>query len=306
MYLGIDFLIDPELKLYVSEVNVGLPGGAQEYERVHLVRQGRPSGIFAKIEETSLRVHGKSFRDYLASLPFLESLKSLKIWMDGQGSFPASFHPALRLEDKWVQAQILNSHVPLPETMIFDPRDPAAADSFLTRRQKSVIKRRLGRGGRNFRIMEGPLLRDPVALGAVGQNFLLQEYIESKVGRYTFSIRALAFAGEFMCMYANLSTRAHSNHGILAYISPGDRLKLEEADFQTESFNQRSWEAGLWFGPPENEPGYLRHNLYEDEAARTALILPAVLYQALTVMAVKIERLYEGFDFSALPPACFE
>ena len=52
MYLGIDFLISSELKPYVIEVNVGLPGGAQEYHLTHLVHFGRPSDIFNRIEET--------------------------------------------------------------------------------------------------------------------------------------------------------------------------------------------------------------------------------------------------------------
>ncbi len=70
MYLGIDFLISSEHKPYVSEVNVGLPGGAQEYHLTHLVHFGKPSDIFTRIEETSKRVYGKTFKDYL-SFPFL-------------------------------------------------------------------------------------------------------------------------------------------------------------------------------------------------------------------------------------------
>ncbi len=37
----------------VIEVNVGLPGGAEEYDRAHRVFCGGPSGVFAAIEETS-------------------------------------------------------------------------------------------------------------------------------------------------------------------------------------------------------------------------------------------------------------
>jgi len=56
MYLRIDFLISTELKQYVIEVDVALPGGAQEYHLTHLVHFGRPSDIFDRIEETSHRV----------------------------------------------------------------------------------------------------------------------------------------------------------------------------------------------------------------------------------------------------------
>jgi hypothetical protein len=65
MYLGIDFLISPQLQPYVVEVNVGLPGGAQEYHLTHLVHFGKPSDIFRQIEGTSQRVYGKTFKDYL-------------------------------------------------------------------------------------------------------------------------------------------------------------------------------------------------------------------------------------------------
>jgi hypothetical protein len=79
MYLGIDFLITSELKLYLIEVNVGLPGGAHEYHLTHLVRFGKPSDIFRRIDWTTRKVYGKTFRDYLDSLPFIESLKPFKI-----------------------------------------------------------------------------------------------------------------------------------------------------------------------------------------------------------------------------------
>ncbi len=61
MYLGIDFLITPELKLYLVEVNVGLPGGAHEYHLTHGVHFGKPSDIFQRIESTSQKIYGKTF-----------------------------------------------------------------------------------------------------------------------------------------------------------------------------------------------------------------------------------------------------
>jgi len=302
MYLGIDFLISPELKPYVVEVNVGLPGGAQEYHFTHMVYLGRPSDIFTKIEETSLRVYKKRFKTYLHSLPFIESLKPFKIWMDGEGPFPTTFHPGLRLEDKWVQYQLVKSIAPMPETMIFDPQDLSAAEAFLKRKGRVVLKRRVGRGGRIFRIITEP---DQLLKTETGNHlYLLQEYVESKIDSYVFSIRAVAFGGEFTCMYANLSTRSHSNHGILTYVSQGVHFRLGDGEFKTEFFNQKSWEAEIWFG--DNDPSYLKRNLYEDEVAKTAFFLPEELYKAIEEFSIRIERFYEALDFSTLSKACFE
>lgn len=302
MYLGIDYLITHELKSYVIEVNVGLPGGAQEYYLTHLVQFGEASDIFTRIEETSLRVYKKTFRDYLHSLPFIESLKPFKIWMDGEGPFPNTFHPGLRLEDKWIQYQLIKAIAPMPETIVFDPLDLAGAEQFLKRKGKLVLKRRVGRGGRNFGVITEPFSLATVQTG--GYPSLLQEYIQSAIDGYIFSIRSVAFGGEFMCMYANLSTRSFSNHGILTFVSEGDYFGLAEKEFRSQFFNQKSWEAEIWFG--ENEPPYLRHNLYEDEVARTTFHLPEPLFTTIKELSVKIERLYEGLDFSNLPEACFE
>lgn len=302
MYLGIDFLISHNLKPYVVEVNVGLPGGAQEYHLAHWVRFGRPSDIFARIEETSLKVYGKRFKDYLYSLPFIGSLKPFKIWMDGEGPFPTLFHPGLRLEDKWIQYQLIKSIAPVPEAMIFDPENLAGAEAFLKRKGRVVLKRRLGRGGKGFK-----MVADPVSLSTLdteNRPYVVQEHIESKIDGYVFSIRAVAFGGEFMCMYGNLSTRSHSNHGILTYIGEGDHFGLADREFDTEFFCQKSWEAEIWFG--ENDPPYLRHNLYEDEVAKTTLNLQAPLYSLIQEISLRIERFYEGLELSSLSEACFE
>ncbi len=303
MYLGFDFLIGAEQNLYLSEVNVGLPGGASEYDRTHLVYLGEPSDIFRRIESTSRRVYGKTFKAYIDSLPFIGSLKPFKIWMDGMGPYPKTFHPGLRLEDKWIQYQLLKEIAPMPETMIPDPEDKIGVSRFLERKKKIVLKRRVGRGGKGLKIIQDPweFLRQPL----LPRDYLLQEYVESKVDGYSLSIRAVAFGGEFMCMYANLSPkRVTSNHGILTFVSNGSPFGLKEREFGTESFNQRSWEAEIWFGG--EEPHYLRYNLYEDEVARTALLLPDPFWRVIVELSVKIERLYDGLDLESLPPACFE
>ena len=301
MYLGIDFLISPEQQPYVVEVNVGLPGGAQEYHLTHLVHFGKPSDIFNRIEETSERVYGMAFRNYLHSLPHIRSLKPFKIWMDGKGPFPDAFHPGLRLEDKWIQYQLIKPIAPVPETVAFTLR--------ICQRQRSSSgngkrgpQTAFGRGGRNFKI-----LYDPQALSSIdteGHACLLQQYIESRVNGYTFSIRSVAFAGEFICMYANLSTRSYSNHGFLTFVSEGESFGLSEREFKTEFFSQKSWEAEIWFG--KETPAYLKHNLYEDEVARTTLHLPEPILRTIKELSVKIERVYEGLDFASLPRACFE
>jgi hypothetical protein len=302
MYIGIDFLITSELKLYLVEVNVGLPGGAHEYHLTHLVHFGKPSDIFGRIEGTSRKVYGKAFKDYLHSLPFIEALKPFKIWMDGMGPFPETFHPGLRLEDKWNQYQLLKSIAPMPETTALDPEDWVGATRFIERKRKAVLKRRLGRGGRDLQVISEP--SSLCKLDPIPHHFLLQEHVESKIDGYSLSIRSVAFGGDFMCMYANLSPRSTSNHGILTFISPGNPFGLSEKHFKTELFNQRSWEAEIWFG--ENEPQYLRHNLYEEEVAKATLIIPEPLLRTIKELSVKIERLYDGLDLFALPKACFE
>jgi hypothetical protein len=302
MYLGIDFLVSPDLRPYAVEVNVGLPGGAQEHDLTCLVRTGRRSGVFQKIEEISREVYGKPFREYLYSLPWLESLKPFKLWLDGQGPFPRAIHPALRLEDKWVQYLILSPLFPMPETRLFDPANRAEAERFLAQKRRLVGKRRLGRGGRDFRLIDRP--EDLATMTPGDYGHLLQERVDSRVGLYVFSVRSVAFAGRHVCLYANLASRAYSNHGILAYIDSGDRLMLSEEEFVTRTFNQRSWEAEIWFG--QGEPAYLRHNLYEDEVATAAVVLPAGVLASIQEISVRIERFYESLDFAALPAAFFE
>ncbi len=302
MYIGIDFLITSGLKLYLAEVNVGLPGGAHEYHLTHLVHFGKPSDIFRRIESTSRKVYGKTFKDYLHSLPFIEALKPFKTWMDGMGPFPKTFHPGLRLEDKWNQYQLLKSIAPMPETMVLGPEDVAGASRFIERQKKVVLKHRVGRGGRDLQIISEP--SSFWKLNLISNHYLLQEYVESKIDGYSLSVRSVAFGGEFMCMYANLSPRSTSNHGILTFVSSGNPFGLSAKSFKTESFNQKSWEAEIWFG--ENEPQYLRHNLYEEEVAKATLIIPEPLLGTIKELSVKIERLYDGLDLFSLPRGCFE
>ena len=141
-------------------------------------------------------------------------------------------------------------------------------------------------------------------LNLVPNPYLLQEYVESKTNGWSLSVRSVVFGGEFMCMYANLAARPVSNHGILTFISPGNPFGLSEQHFKTEIFNQKSWEAEIWFG--ESEPGYLRHNLYEEEVARTTLLIPEPLVDKIKEFSIKVEKIYEGLDLYSLQRACFE
>jgi hypothetical protein len=232
----------------------------------------------------------------------LDSLKQFKIWMDGQGPFPAAVHPALRLEDKWVQYQVLNTLVPMPETAIFDKSALGKAEAMLEKWGRLALKRRLGRGGRDFRVI-GDL--DGLRQAVVSFHALiLQRYIDSRVNGYTLSVRAVAFGGEFVCMYANLARRAYSNHGVLAFVSEGKAFGLRNPEFSSERFDEKSWEANIWFGG--SEPDYLRHNLYEDEVGKTSLLLPHSLLFLIKQLAIKIERFYEGLNFVSLPVSWFE
>ena len=302
MYLGIDFLVAPDLRPYVVEVNVGLPGGAQEYDLTCQVRKGKPSGVFQTIEEVSREVYGMPFAAFLHSLPWMESLKSLKLWIDGEGPFPRTLHPALRLEDKWVQYQILSPLVTMPETMPFMPENRTEIERFIAQKGGLVGKRRLGRGGKGFKLIPRP--EDLDAEAGRDYGWILQEWVDSRVGPYVFSIRSVAFGGRHICSYANLARRDFSNHGILACVEPGERLGLSADGIDTRHYDQKSWEAEIWFD--KGEPAYLHHTLYEDEVATAALLLPAKVIASIKETSVRIERFYESLDVAALPRAFFE
>ena len=301
MYLGIDFLIGSGLRPFVVDVNIGLPGGAQEYDRTFLVRAGVRSGIFEDIEAISRACYGKPFRGYLDSLPFLPALKAFKLWADGEGLLPAVIPPVLRLEDKWVQYRVLKGRVPMPATVLFDAAHQAAARSLLERCGSLVVKRRTGRGGRGFGIVREPreLRRRPDPAWPM----ILQEHVDSRVDGHVFSLRALAFAGRFLCAYASLARSAPSNHGVLAYVEPGNRFGLTDRAFETVSFHERSWEAGLGFG--DTTPACLGHSLYEDTVGRTSLVLPESLWTEIRAAALEIEHIYDTLAPASLPRAFF-
>jgi len=299
MYLGIEFLITPELKLYLAGVNVGLPQGAHQYHLAHLVHFGKPSDIFRRIEWTSRKVYGKTFKDYIYSLPFIESLRSFEIWMDGEGPFPKTSHPGLRLLDKWNQYQLIKAIAPMPETMALDLEDLVGTDRFIERKKKVVLKRRIGKDEEELQVISEPSAL--WKLNLIPHHYLLQEYVERKIDGYCLLIRSIVFGGEFMCMVANLSSESPP---ISTFISSGSPFGLSNRNFNTESFNHKSWEAEIWFG--ENAPQDRRCNPGEELVAKTTLILPEPFSRTIKELSVKVERLYDGFDLFALPKACFE
>jgi hypothetical protein len=300
MYLAIDFLITPELKLYLADVNVGLPQGAHQYHLAHLVHFGKPSDIFRRIEWTSRKIYGKTFKDYIHSLPFIESLKRT----EGAGPFQKTFHPGLRLLDKWNQYQLIKAIAPMPETIALDLEDLVGADRFIERKKKVVLKRRVGKDEGGLQVISEPSAL--WKLNLIAHHYLLEEYVESKINGYCLLIRSVVFGGEFMCMVANLATTSTSTspHGILAFISSGNPFGLSERNFRTESFNQKSWESEIWSA--ENEFQDQRDNPDEELVAKATLVLPEPFSRTIKELSVRVERLYDGLDLSALPKACFE
>ncbi len=119
--------------------------------------------------------------------------------MDGMGPFPNTFHPGLRLEDKWVQYQLLHPIFPVPETRCFDLSDLMEAEGFLEKKSVLVLKRRVGRVGRGLHKIYHP--EELFRLTSEDQSYLLQEYIESSVDGFHFSIRSVvSVAVLFACM----------------------------------------------------------------------------------------------------------
>ena len=302
MYLGIDFLVDLERRPFVVDVNIGLPGGATEIDRIHRVRHGRPSDIFSQIETASRAVYGLPFSSYLESLSFLESLKPFKLWIDGYGGRPEVIPSALRLEDKWVQYQVLRDIAPLPATEPFRPGGEKTAEAFLARFRPAVLKRRLGRGGRGFKIVR--TLGDLAGHNGQDDPRLLQAYVESRLEGYVFSVRVLAFGGRCLGMHACLAAADISSDGILAEVVTGPRFALDGLVRETVHFDEKTWEAELWFHG--DTPDYLHTNLYEDDIAMASVVVPDGFAKEISGIAIRIERTYDASDFSRLPRACFE
>ena len=307
MYLGIDYLLDESGSLYISEVNTGLPGGAREYDLIHRIRFNKPSGIFDRIEAISEKKFSRSFTRYIRGLPYYNELKALKIWMDGMGPLPSIIPEMLRLEDKWVQYRLLAGKYPLVYSRLYDPEK---IDEYIADIEKYggiVLKRRLGRGGAGFIKIESfsglkGLLNANLSRGFYMVQPLISSRLRIRDKYFRLSIRAMVFAGEFLCMFANISSRITSNHGIRFHINPCDSIGVENEYFRVIEITEKAWEADVFYeGEP---PGYLYHNLYEEEISDSFLNLPEKIHSDIIEISVSIGNLYSSLDIDDLP-ACF-
>lgn len=307
MYIGIDFLIDKDKNIYLSEVNTGLPGGAREYDLICRTIFGEPSDVFNTIERISREAFKKPFKNYLRELPYFNDLKTLKIWMDGKGSIPQKpFSKFLRLEDKWVQYLILKDYFPVIPSELFTFDNKNNYEKLLYEGREFILKRRLGRGGAGFIELKNLSQLDSVLnMKLTPGHYLIQPFIDSNVtsGKkiYKMSIRVIVFAKKFICMFANLSSRPTSNHGIRFYINPSNIFGLKDNDFTTVHINEKAWEGEIFYG--KNIPPHLYHNLYEEEIAETMLYLPKTLYKKIKETAVSVGYYYFNLDPETLP-AC--
>ncbi len=297
MYIGADFLIDKDSRLYLSEVNTGIPAGAQEYDFVFRTKFGKSSAVFQRIEYLARRYFGKTFREYMQSLPFMEDLRVLKIWMDGKGPFPVEPDKALRLEDKWIQYLILSERYPVIPTEIFLLEKEKKIIKLLSGGNPVVFKKRYGRGGKGFVLIKEP--EEFKSANLVENGYIMQPYVESIIGSYALSIRAASFMGHFICMFGSLSQKSTSNHGIRFFISPGDGLRIANEDFKIKKIVQKSWEADIFY--KGDIPDYLYHDVYEERIAKADLIIPEGLYRDIQRISASVSELYRDMDFDSLP-----
>lgn len=302
MYIGADFLIDQDLNLYLSEVNTGVPGGAQEYDFVYRAKHGKPSGVFDRVNSLSMKRFRKNFYDYIHGLSYMDDLRILKVWMDGKGPLPKNPSSALRLEDKWIQYLLLSSDYPMIPTQIYDPENENELQHLWDKGKPIVLKQRLTRGGQGFLQIEN--ISKLRALRLKKNTYIAQPFVNSQVLSYKLSVRAVAFLGEFICMFANLSPRLTSNHGFRFYLSPGDDLKVTDENFKTKRIVQKAWEADVFFKGAI--PDYLYDNVYIEDIAEAELIMPQHICDQIKTMASSISQLYSDLDFDFLPKSIIE
>jgi len=300
MYLGLDLLLSPDKKIYLSEVNIGLPGGAFEYDIAHKTIFGEPSDVFEKIEEKSQRYFKKSFRDYIHSLPFIDELKEFKLFLDRERSLPLKLNPVLRLEDKWVQYQLLNKKIQMPYTEIFNSDDPQQIEKFKKKFGGISLKKRTGRWGKGFEVVKDGNFSKAV----YDVPYLIQEYIVSKVNHYLFSIRVVSFEGEFICMNGDLSTAHDSKWRYVVFIEEGKEVSLKDDPFEIVDFEGISWEGEVWYDG--KIPEHQKLNLIGDKVAKTILYLPSEIIFKVKKIAEDVGKIYMNLDFSKLPQAWFE
>jgi hypothetical protein len=223
----------------------------------------------------------------------MDDLRALKIWMDGKGPLPKNPSKALRLEDKWVQYLVLSESYPMIPTGVFQHK-----------RTKTpfVLKKRYGRGGKGLTLINSP--EDLNGLEIMENFYIVQPYLDSSLGPFKMSVRAASFMGQFICMFASLSRKLTSNHGIRFYVMPGDHLRLTDKNFTVREMVQKCWEADIFY--KGNVPDYLYHDVYEETIAEAELIIPERLYTDIQRMSASISDFYKDIDFDTLPKSFIE
>ena len=300
MYLALDFLLSDKKEIFLSEVNIGLPGGAFEYDIAHKAVFSRKVDVFEKIEEISQRNFRKSFRDYIHSLPSRKELKEFKFFMDREITTPLKLHPVLRLEDKWIQYNLLSKKIGMPYTELFDFSDKEQIERLLSRFGAVALKKRTGRWGKGFEV-----LKDRKLSGAmIDIPYLAQEYVTSKTDNYLLSIRTVSFEGEFVCMSGDLSESHDSKWRYIVFIKAGEKVLLENKNFEIIDFEEMSWEGKIWYDG--KIPEHQRLNLVGDKVAKTFLLLPNDIIEGIKKITEDVGKIYMNLDFSELPEAWFE
>src|SRR3972149_12228014 len=303
MYLGFDFLISKNNLPLLLEVNIGLPGGAFEYDLAYRTIYHKPSTVYDLIEKIALSSYQKSFKDYIHSLDYKEELTSLKSWIDGARAFPKKYSPILRLEDKWVQYQLLlNNGFHLPHTELYDPKDKGQVASLLKRFGKFVIKPRSGRHGRGIKIIDSInsfSLDKPSRIP-----FILQEYVECKVEDYHYSVRSVSFDEEFICVIGYIVKGNITYEGSAVLIESVEDVALRDREFNIVNYPQMSWEGEIWY--KGKIPNHLTENLIGERVADTILYLPKHTINEIKEISRQIGKLYMNIKPEKLQKAWFE
>ncbi len=303
MYLGLDFLISKNNLPLLLEVNIGLPGGAFEYDLAYRTIYYKPSTVYDLIEKISHSAYQKSFKNYIHSLEYKEELTALKLWIDGAGAFLERHSPILRLEDKWVQYQLLlNNGFHLPYTELYDPTDKGQVASLLKRFGKLTIKPRSGRHGRGMKIIDS---KNTFNLDKPSQiPFILQEYIECKVEDYHYSVRTVSFDEEFICLIGYIVRGDISYKGSVIFIEPGENVSLQDSKFRVVYYPQAAWEGEIWY--EGKIPNHLTENLIGERVAETILYLPKHTINEIKEISKQIGKLYMNIKPEILQKAWFE
>ncbi|RMF97845.1 MAG: hypothetical protein D6734_01175 [Candidatus Schekmanbacteria bacterium] len=302
MFLGIDCLIDPRGVPFISEVNIGLPGGIFEYGLIEKYIYKRDSNIFELIEEISLQKHGKSFASYIQKSPYFSLHQKFKIWMDREGNLPDLLAPIFRLEDKWNQYLLLKKNFRMPYTEIFSGNFNQLL-KLSKKYGKIALKRRCGRWSKGFKVFDENFSKEDFN-EIKEDDYICQQYIESKIDNYIFSVRINTFAGKFLCLTGDLTPSYKSVWRYIVAIEEGKNQKIEKANFDILDILEPAWESKIWC--KGEIPEHMKLNLTHDKLALTKVFLKKETISEMKEMAIGIANLYEKIDLSQLPPAFFE